>query len=106
MRRGDEVTDTGSNTGPETNGAGHPPLEERIDLHCHSRYSSSPDHWLSSQLGYKPSALDPAVVYNLAKLRGMTRVTLTDSDTIARRAAPGASRRLHHRRRTDGLLSL
>ena len=106
MRRGDKVTDTGSNTGPETNGAGHPPLEERIDLHCHSRYSSSPTDWLSSQLGYKPSALDPAVVYNLAKLRGMTRVTLTDSDTIA-----GALRLAHHAdfiigEELDGLLSL
>jgi glycosyltransferase involved in cell wall biosynthesis/predicted metal-dependent phosphoesterase TrpH len=63
----------------------------RIDLHCHSRYSSSPDHWLSSQLGYRPSALDPAVVYNLAKLRGMTHVTLTDNDTIE-----GALRLAHH----------
>jgi glycosyltransferase involved in cell wall biosynthesis/predicted metal-dependent phosphoesterase TrpH len=71
---------------------GVPPLREaRIDLHCHSRYSSSANMWLATELGFKESHSEPAAVYGLAKMRGMTHVTLTDHDTIE-----GALRLAHH----------
>lgn len=63
--------------------------EVRIDLHCHSRYSAS--QWLTRELGLKASVLEPNAVYHLAKLRGMTHVTLTDNDSIE-----GALRLAHH----------
>ena len=65
--------------------------EARIDLHCHSRYSTASNRWLANELGFKESYLEPAAVYGLAKLRGMTHVTLTDHDSIE-----GALRLAHH----------
>jgi len=56
--------------------------QARIDLHCHSRYSASPNHWLARELGLRESYTDPHLVYRMAKSRGMTHVTLTDHDTI------------------------
>jgi glycosyltransferase involved in cell wall biosynthesis len=65
--------------------------EARIDLHCHSRYSTSANLWLATELGFKESHTEPAAVYRLAKMRGMTHVTLTDHDCIE-----GALRLAHH----------
>lgn len=65
--------------------------EARIDLHCHSRHSTSPNLWLARELGLKESHTAPAAVYGLAKARGMTHVTLTDHDSIE-----GALRLAHH----------
>ena len=71
---------------------GAPPAREaRIDLHCHSRYSTSANMWLATELGFKESHTEPATVYSLAKMRGMTHVTLTDHDSIE-----GALRLTHH----------
>jgi len=56
--------------------------EARIDLHCHSRFSTSANLWLAAELGFKESHTEPATVYGLAKMRGMTHVTLTDHDSI------------------------
>ena len=56
--------------------------EARIDLHCHSRYSTSASLWLTAELGFRESYVEPATVYGLAKARGMTHVTLTDHDSI------------------------
>ena len=66
--------------------------EARIDLHCHSRYSTSANMWLATELGFKESHTEPAAVYALAKMRGMTHVTLTDHDSIE-----GALRLAHHK---------
>ena len=68
-----------------------PTGEARIDLHCHSRYSTSANLWLAAELGFKESHTEPAAVYRLAKMRGMTHVTLTDHDSIE-----GALRLAHH----------
>jgi hypothetical protein len=68
-----------------------PPREARIDLHCHSRYSTSANMWLTAELGFEESHTEPEAVYGLAKLRGMTHVTLTDHDSIE-----GALRLAHH----------
>lgn len=54
----------------------------RIDLHCHSRYSSTSDQWMWRQLGLRESYTEPTVLYRQAKAQGMTHVTLTDRDTI------------------------
>lgn len=68
-----------------------PAHEARIDLHCHSRYSTPANMWLATELGFKESHSEPAAVYGLAKMRGMTHVTLTDHDSIE-----GALRLAHH----------
>lgn len=52
----------------------------RIDLHCHSSFSTE-------RLGFLPGMfwhplLEPEQVYDLAKRRGMDFVTITDHDTI------------------------
>ena len=48
--------------------------------------------WLTTELGFKESHSEPAAVYALAKMRGMTHVTLTDHDSIE-----GALRLTHHK---------
>jgi len=70
--------------------SGSSPLA-RIDLHCHSRYSASPNNWLAHGLGLRESYTDPHLVYRVAKSRGMTHVTLTDHDTL-----DGGLRLAHH----------
>jgi glycosyltransferase involved in cell wall biosynthesis len=65
--------------------------EARIDVHCHSRFSTSANLWLAAELGFAESQTDPSTAYRLAKLRGMTHVTLTDHDSIE-----GALRLAHH----------
>jgi glycosyltransferase involved in cell wall biosynthesis len=68
-----------------------PVSEARIDLHCHSRFSASQNQWLTAKLGFKTSYTLPATIYGLAKMRGMTHVTLTDHNSIE-----GALRLAHH----------
>lgn len=58
------------------------PGEVRIDLHCHSRHSTTRGRWLRGELGLNESITPPELVYRLAKARGMTHVTLTDNDSI------------------------
>ena len=67
---------------PHSEHADPPYREARIDLHCHSRYSASANMWLAAELGFKESHSEPMAVYGLAKMRGMTHVTLTDHDSI------------------------
>jgi len=76
---------------PDRDQGASPAREARIDLHCHSRYSTSANMWLATELGFKESHTEPAAVYSLAKMRGMTHVTLTDHDSIE-----GALRLAHH----------
>ena len=56
--------------------------QARVDLHCHSRFSSRGDAYLTRSFGLRECATDPHVVYRQARARGMTHVTLTDHDTI------------------------
>lgn len=51
----------------------------RIDLHCHSTFSTERIKWLP--FVYHPM-LTPIETYRLAKTRGMQFVTITDHDTI------------------------
>jgi glycosyltransferase involved in cell wall biosynthesis len=77
---------------PDRERLGSPPREARIDLHCHSCFSTSANMWLTAELGFEESHTEPEAVYGLAKLRGMTHVTLTDHDSIE-----GALRLAHHK---------
>jgi glycosyltransferase involved in cell wall biosynthesis len=67
---------------PDHDSRDRAPREARIDLHCHSRYSAAANRWLATELGFMESYLEPDTVYGLAKIRGMTHVTLTDHDSI------------------------
>jgi predicted metal-dependent phosphoesterase TrpH len=52
----------------------------RVDLHCHSTFSQERIKYLP-RVVYQP-LLTPGEVYDLAKRRGMSFVTITDHDTI------------------------
>ncbi len=54
----------------------------KIDLHVHSKYSDRPSQWALRKLGAPESFVDPQVVYDLCKLRGMHQVTITDHNTL------------------------
>jgi hypothetical protein len=54
-----------------------------IDLHVHSHFSSHPSEWFLQRLGTRESYTDPETVYQVAKSRGMTLVTITDHNEIA-----------------------
>ena len=66
-----------------------PPAEDgsaddisRADLHCHSRASATPTLGVQGALGLPECATPPEELYELAKARGMSFVTITDHDTI------------------------
>jgi predicted metal-dependent phosphoesterase TrpH len=52
----------------------------RIDLHCHSTFSKERSRYLRG-LVYRP-LMEPQELYDLAKARGMSFVTITDHDSI------------------------
>jgi glycosyltransferase involved in cell wall biosynthesis/predicted metal-dependent phosphoesterase TrpH len=55
----------------------------RADLHCHSTASQVSKLGVQRALGLPECATPPEGVYELAKLRGMDFVTITDHDTIS-----------------------
>ncbi|MDQ3722976.1 MAG: glycosyltransferase, partial [Actinomycetota bacterium] len=54
----------------------------RVDLHCHSTASAFTKLGVQRALGLPECATPPEEVYELAKRRGMSFVTITDHDTI------------------------
>ena len=54
----------------------------KIDMHCHSRYSDRPIHWIFRRIGARESYISPDDLYLRLKERGMDFVTITDHDTI------------------------
>jgi glycosyltransferase involved in cell wall biosynthesis/predicted metal-dependent phosphoesterase TrpH len=54
----------------------------RVDLHCHSTASEISKLGIQRSLGLPECATPPDEVYELAKLRDMDYVTITDHDTI------------------------
>jgi len=54
----------------------------KADLHVHSRFSNRPSEWFLQRIGAAESYTEPEQVYQLAKQRGMTFVTLTDHNRI------------------------
>ncbi len=54
----------------------------KADLHCHSKYSNRPSEWFLKKLGASESYSEPETIYQMAKERGMTFVTITDHNEI------------------------
>jgi glycosyltransferase involved in cell wall biosynthesis len=54
----------------------------RIDLHVHSKFSKRPNQWILKKIGCPESFTEPLQVYQTAKTRGMTHVTITDHNSI------------------------
>lgn len=55
----------------------------KIDLHVHSKHSTRPSQWFLQKLGCPESFTEPARLYDIARKRGMSLVTITDHNTIA-----------------------
>ncbi len=55
----------------------------RLDLHLHSKYSTRPSQWILQKLGCAESFSEPLKLYERARARGMSLVTITDHNTIA-----------------------
>ncbi len=54
----------------------------RIDLHVHSKHSKRPSQWILQKIGCPESFTEPLQLYEIAKRRGMTHVTITDHNSI------------------------
>ncbi|MFH0729525.1 MAG: glycosyltransferase [Pseudomonadota bacterium] len=54
----------------------------RIDFHVHSDSSTRPSQWALQKIGCPESFTAPLRVYEVAKAKGMTHVTITDHNTI------------------------
>jgi len=54
----------------------------RIDLHVHSKYSERPSQWILQKLNCPESFTEPLRLYDIAKRKGMTHVTITDHNRI------------------------
>ena len=53
-----------------------------VDLHVHSKYSKHPAQWFLQRIGTRESYTKIEDLYQIAKSRGMTFVTLCDHNTI------------------------
>ena len=51
-------------------------------MHVHSRFSDHPSEWILQKLGAAESYTDPEFIFQTAKQRGMTFVTITDHNRI------------------------
>ena len=54
----------------------------RIDIHVHSKYSKQPSQWILKKIGCPESFTEPLQIYQIAKDRGMSHVTISDHNTI------------------------
>lgn len=54
----------------------------KVDLHVHSKFSRRPSEWILKKLGCPESFTDPPRLYQIAKKRGMSQVTITDHNCI------------------------
>ncbi|MFZ5453472.1 MAG: glycosyltransferase [Thermodesulfobacteriota bacterium] len=54
----------------------------KIDGHVHSKYSKRPHFWVLQKLGCQECYTEPLALYQIAKARGMSLVTITDHNTI------------------------
>lgn len=54
----------------------------RIDLHVHSKHSKRPSEWILQKINCPESFAEPLRIYEIAKKRGMTHVTITDHNSI------------------------
>jgi glycosyltransferase involved in cell wall biosynthesis len=54
----------------------------KIDCHVHSKYSKRPSEWILKKIGCPESFTEPLGLYDIARRRGMTHVTITDHNSI------------------------
>ncbi len=54
----------------------------KVDMHVHSRHSKRPSEWILKKIGCPESFTAPKKLYEIAKNRGMSLVTITDHNTI------------------------
>ena len=54
----------------------------KIDLHVHSNFSSRPSLWILQKIGCPESFTEPMKLYNNAKKKDMSLVTITDHNSI------------------------
>ena len=54
----------------------------KIDLHVHTKFSKRPSQWILQKISCPESFTDPMLVYNTAKAKGMSLVTISDHNTI------------------------
>jgi hypothetical protein len=54
----------------------------RVDLHVHSKHSKRPSQWILKKIGCPESFTEPLQIYDIARRRGMTHVTITDHNSI------------------------
>jgi hypothetical protein len=53
-----------------------------IDVHVHSKFSTRPSQWILQKIGCPECFTEPLKIYQIAKNRGMSHVTITDHNTI------------------------
>ena len=53
-----------------------------IDIHVHSKYSKRPSQWILKKIGCPECFTEPLDIYQIARQRGMTHVTIADHNTI------------------------
>ncbi|MBN1290241.1 MAG: glycosyltransferase, partial [Candidatus Latescibacteria bacterium] len=54
----------------------------KADLHVHSKFSNHPSEWFLQRIGASECYTDPEYIYQTAKKRGMSFVTITDHNSI------------------------
>jgi len=54
----------------------------QVDLHVHSRHSTRPSQWFLQKIGCPESFTEPLQLYQIARRRGMSLVTITDHNKI------------------------
>ncbi|MCL0083501.1 glycosyltransferase [Thermodesulfovibrionales bacterium] len=55
----------------------------KVDLHVHSKYSTTPSYWMLQKIGCSESYTEPLKLYSIAMDSGMDFVTITDHDSVA-----------------------
>ncbi len=54
----------------------------QIDIHVHSKHSKRPSQWILKRMGCPECFTEPLKIYQIAKNRGMSHVTIADHNTI------------------------
>ncbi len=54
----------------------------KADLHVHSKNSTRPSQWILQKIDCPESFTEPESIYQIAKAKGMSLVTITDHNTI------------------------
>lgn len=54
----------------------------KVDMHVHSSASSRPSEWILQKLKCPESFTEPRQLYDMARSRGMTHVTITDHNSL------------------------